>query len=394
MRVSRRAATTCWGVALVFASAQLAVAQQRPRSASALAEIRPYEVGWTANLDTSSPDAVLLVADSSRLIVVSPRGPVVARDAGDGHVLWTWEVELTPAAPPVTGDGLVFIVTTSWIYALDARSGHVVWRVLTPASQMSPAWSPGWLVMSSGGAIAAIRTADGSRVWQRDFGAHVGAVTIDGPRVYASIADRRLVAMNLVSGASAWETSLDVVPGELLAANNRLYFGAADGNFYCYGQALGEYVWGSPERVGVIGRPVTDGKRVYFAGFDNSVRARDAGNGNLRWRFDSQSRPWGALYLEAGHLVVPVVSGEFYLCQLADGGPAGLLAPLKATADEGIRLDAAAASDGQRLFRVTASLGGRALTMYRPARRTITPVASLPGKPMALRTPGRPPERR
>ena len=64
------------------------------------------------------------------------------------------------------------------------------------------------------------------RVWGQKIGAVEQRPTIEGDRLYVPVADGRLVALDLESGALQWERQLGASPTEPLALADRVYLGA------------------------------------------------------------------------------------------------------------------------------------------------------------------------
>jgi outer membrane protein assembly factor BamB len=395
-RVRRLGATICWGVIALSANELTGAAQQRrppaarPISAKQPA-VQPYQLATSTDLDISGP--VSVVVGRTHLVVFSGRGPIQGLALADSSRTWTYDAEITPSstAPPVADAGLVFVTSAGWVLAIDEATGTVRWRVLSDG-RIGPIARSGWVIVPSGEALRAYR-ADGSLVWNRELGSAVVAqLALDGDRIFAVLADRLLASLDLRTGNLKWVTPLTVDAGDLLAANGRLYFGASDGNFYCYDQTADpDPKWTFPARVGTIGHPVTDGSVVFFAGFDNTIRALDARSGNMKWSSPLVSRPSGDLFVEAGHIVVPLASGDLELRLIEGGNPAGRLTPARGAVNEGIRLESVASGDEQQLFRVTASVGGRRLDVYRRGALALSAVSTPPGRAVDLRAPGQPP---
>jgi outer membrane protein assembly factor BamB len=413
-RVWRGAATICWGVAgwlgTVLAPAAMSAAAKNPVAPL----IRPYEIAWTIDLDALDAvgaGPVWLAAGPSRLIVARSAGLVTGHALEDGHEVW--RAAIAPEVAPVTGDGLAFIVGSGGqLRALDEATGEERWqgqistRWLVPLwhawvvvpSPVTPTWHAGWLLVASGTCVRAYRAIDGAQIWETDLGALVvRSIAIDGDRVFAVLADRRLVSLDIATGATRWSVPLESLPGALLAANDRIYFGAADGGYHCATQARGTECWVFRAKVEAVGAPVTNGEFIYFASLDNTVRALDQA-GRMQWLVSLTTRPAGSVLLEGGHLVVPLTSGDLLLHLAKDRRSVGRLAALSpAGSPPGlvVHLDDVVGAGPQRLFRATAaSSGARTVTAYRPGTLVIGPASAPRGTAVDLREPHRPPARR
>jgi outer membrane protein assembly factor BamB len=128
--------------------------------------------------------------------------------------------------------------------------------------------------------------------------------------LFLPLADNRLVAVQLIDGATVWELKLATPVTSLLALDDQLVFGTADKNLISVELSHGHERWKRPLGGDMAGRPAADDKRIYFASRDNLVRAVDRKSGNLRWKADLPSRPAGGPLRLTDVLLMPLVSSQ------------------------------------------------------------------------------------
>lgn len=250
-----------------------------------------YEA-WRTDLDY--PESPASVADGTLVVGIGmaegapPGGRVVAVDAADGSVAWTFPVETSvwgapavrdgtvyaaarddgqnaenvraavhavsletgeevwtrrlgvsprfnPVDAPVADDERVYVPTgTGPLLALDAATGETVWRFDPPRGvQASPALADGVLYVAClDGTLAALDAATGDPRWTARAGTFYGGPTIGRNGVYAADKDGVLTSWN-PRGNERWRVSLDPpVHGSPVPAGGRVFVGTTDGVLY------------------------------------------------------------------------------------------------------------------------------------------------------------------
>lgn len=286
----------------------------------------PTEVRWSVPVGARPAFSPVLAGPLVFLPLQS--GAVAAHRVSDGSEAWRTGLRTDQAL--AVDAGRVFVASGEAIHALSADAAAVLWRAPTGTLTAPMLAKDGWLMAVSGNSLSAFRSADGSKVWSRDVGAPAARPTIEGDILYAPLADGRLVAMDLGTGATRWERRLATSGGpggtaisEVLAFPDRVFAGAGDGRFYCLDAADGTLVWRF--RIGAVlrGRPVSDGTRVYVTAMDNVVRAFDRLSGALLWHPGLPFRPGGPVLVD-GAVLVPGTASEIRAFDPA-GRPAGTI---------------------------------------------------------------------
>lgn len=100
-----------------------------------------------------------------------------------------------------------------------------------------------------------------------------------------------ITAYNMETGSEIWRLRIEngVETGAALI-NDRVYFGASDGNFYCVSAKDGKVFWTFPTRTENVAEPLLDTATgvLYFLSGANSLYALDAESGRQIWLYSRQ----------------------------------------------------------------------------------------------------------
>jgi outer membrane protein assembly factor BamB/tRNA A-37 threonylcarbamoyl transferase component Bud32 len=148
-------------------------------------------------------------------------------------------VTSTPFLDPV--DGVLFIGSMDWnVYALDARSGWVVWRTRT-----------------NGPIISSPALADGL--------------------VFIGSADKNLYALDARNGRVAWKYETEgQVTSSPACGKGTVFFGSVDEYLYSLDAETGELRWRFKTGGPIVSSPTIDGDLVYIGSTDRHVYALPA----------------------------------------------------------------------------------------------------------------------
>ena len=174
-----------------------------------------------------------------KLYVSTGYGRVAALNPDDGAQIWETDLPGPIRAAPLVMDGLVFVVTVdNQLFALDAGTGERKWRhagfaetaMLLGAA--APAGIDGTVIVPySSGEIFALHGTDGRPVWSDNLAAvrrvdaasslaDIRALPVtDGALVYAISHSGRTVAIDLRTGARAWERNVGGVQTPWIAGD-------------------------------------------------------------------------------------------------------------------------------------------------------------------------------
>ena len=210
--------------------------------------------------DDASSGGLAIAGDT--LFVTSGFGFVTALDAGTGATRWTQDLEAAATGAPTVQDGVVYLATRDALgWALDARSGRILWQVFGSTSDSGLAGGPspaiaGPLVVfpfSSGQMISAVR-ASGQGAWN------------------ASVAGKRL--------GRAF-SKFDDLTGDPVVSGNVVYAGNHAGAAAAFDATTGQPIWRASE--GALSPLWIAGGSVFLVSDENRLVRLDAASGETVW---------------------------------------------------------------------------------------------------------------
>lgn len=168
---------------------------------------------------------------------------IYALDARDASVKWTYEAEDGfPKRLYATDRTLNFVGYQDFINGIDIETGELRWRRDTGN------WTPSFLgdngIVYFGSANTSVMALDvdsGALAWQYDipegsFNYLLGAPVIDSDTLYFLTQHGEIFALDAIDGTYQWHISTGIIAARtgLSIRDNWLYFGDADGNVYAY----------------------------------------------------------------------------------------------------------------------------------------------------------------
>jgi outer membrane protein assembly factor BamB len=173
------------------------------------------------------------------------------------------------------------------------------------------------------------------------------------------------------------------------AANGLVYVNGDDGCLYFLRADTGSF--GNPTcLIGgrAVGGPAADASHVYTAALDGTLAAYGHHSGTLEWRTDLKSRIAASPFVDGRLLFVPLATGEIvvYVAATLDLGQAARLAAPPADGASSTQMSGSAvvAGAGDTLHIVTVTNTGQtwALSAYAKAHLSISPLTTVPGRPL------------
>lgn len=235
--------------------------------------------------------------------------------ASDGKLLWKfkagepYEAEITY---PVVVRGVAYaglyytqndvgIHTTQYAYvvALNTKNGQLRWKRKVGVNYINLISVNGVIYAGTPGLVAALRTSDGSTLWQYHTGGSPrfsGRLTVAGGVVYAAFDNGHLYALQVANGRLLWVSNLTNASyiSTIIVANGLLYtggftgFGNTGGSFiYALSIKNGHLVWRYKVGWNVIPELSYGNGAIYFDAppqYPTKFYALRASNGTMLWQ--------------------------------------------------------------------------------------------------------------
>lgn len=336
----------------------------------------PLTLAWSTLLDTLplAPPST----DGTVVVVALRDGTIRAISVDDGRSLW--HAPIAARERPVLDEGLLYVPTERGLTVLTAAGSFRWERTFPDATQGLVAARGGWVVLGlETGTLVALSGSTGEVVWQRsNFAALAASPTFAADRLYAPLADGRVVSLELADGRTLWERRLIGRPGEVLALQERVYVGTSANLFYCLDARDGTIAWRWRFGAAVVGPAAFAGRAVFLVALDNTLRRLDWRTGVQRWIRPLAFRPSAGPRIIGELVLVPTLGSELPLFLQRDGRPAGSLSLSADLAAPPIAVQTAA---GPVIALVTGAESGppRLHAVRRASDPPLMPLTWLPG---------------
>ncbi|HXT52268.1 MAG TPA: PQQ-binding-like beta-propeller repeat protein [Thermoanaerobaculia bacterium] len=242
-----------------------------------------YEAGAEIRSSPAVRGGVVYVGDEG--------GTFHAVDVRTGARRWAFKAGGAVTSSPnfaVDGDHTraLFGSYDNFLYAVDAKSGKLAWKLETESYVHATPAIAGGVVYAAGcdGFLRAVRAADGREVGKLALGGYAAASpAIAAGRAFVGTFQNEVLAIDLDRLAVAW----------------RFKDAAHDFPFYA--------------------SPAVASASVVVAGRDKRVRALDAKTGKERWSFATPARVDASPVIAGDRVVAASLSGDLYVLSLATG---------------------------------------------------------------------------
>jgi serine/threonine protein kinase len=170
--------------------------------------------------------------DRDRLIVTTSKGYIYALQARSGQVIWGRPLE-AGLQRPTTGDGQIFVGASRLLTALDAGSGTTTWEFEAASTITTQPVLIGASVVvgTERGLLYALRAADGQLLWRAQINGALSAAPAVSPGAIF-VVDRAggLTALSPDGKHVFWQfnagAAINATP---LLVDGKLFFGASNG---------------------------------------------------------------------------------------------------------------------------------------------------------------------
>jgi outer membrane protein assembly factor BamB len=224
-------------------------------------------------------------------------GWLLAYNVFNGKVLWKHRFGSIPDQPAIWEGKLYFgtFDKPGSVYAVDAKTGHVIWRrQLTDQVESSMVVVNGLVFTGcNDGTVRALNALTGKVKWQfRAGGAVKDSLAVDGGRVFFGAYGGTMYSLRAGDGKVLWDTHTSGLSGGYRSGNfysspavayGRVYIGNTDGKVYSFVASTGQIAWTSTMPDWAYGSPGVANGRVFSTSYDGTVAAMNARTGNRIW---------------------------------------------------------------------------------------------------------------
>jgi eukaryotic-like serine/threonine-protein kinase len=240
-----------------------------------------------------------------------------ALNAKSGKVIWTYKTGGYIGSPIVDNGVLYFGSYDSNVYALDAATGKLLWSYNThsPANS-SPAVANGMVYIAEDASVIALNASSGTEQWTFSVGS--GTPTVANGIVYISGNDNNLYALNASTGALVWKKAVSGVEYEALAvANGMLFFGTDNSIMYAFNAQTGTQIWAFTAKSLFSVSPAIANGVVYIGDFGTDLYALNANTGKMLWTYEVRGgNTSSTMVVVNGSVYVSEDYGGFYAFRL------------------------------------------------------------------------------
>jgi len=219
-------------------------------------------------------------------------------DAATGHEYWQYLTHGWVDDSPLYADGLILTTSSDHrLYALDAATGALRWSADTKSSRVhSPAVDGNEVFVTSFNLLIALKLPGGRPSWRYLARSSAGITTppVVGPEtVYFGTTYGAIWAIDRQRHTIRWTYhTRSRIMGALVLDGNRLYAGSRDFNVYCLDAATGALVWQTDTGDEVEASPVIAGDVLYYdtGGFaEPQLHAVNKHTGQALWHHAEMS---------------------------------------------------------------------------------------------------------
>jgi outer membrane protein assembly factor BamB len=225
---------------------------------------------------------------------------VKALDKNTGDEVWSYQTDYFPQGSPLIVDDHVYVATDHAVYALDLKSGQLIWKVSTGhegAFMGAPAYEDGVIYTTGGKLLLALDSETGKEIWHVEKNEMFLGLAVANRMVYVGNWDSNLYAFDQLTGEELWKFKAN---GEFWSApavnKDIVYAGNIDKFAYALNVQTGELLWSYKTGGDAVSEPMVAGDVVYvsdsshlFPSGPRHLYALDAVSGEELWVFESVS---------------------------------------------------------------------------------------------------------
>ncbi|MDR0587894.1 MAG: outer membrane protein assembly factor BamB [Burkholderiales bacterium] len=296
---------------------------KKPPELAPDAPVAPVSVLWQTSLSRAGLGFSPAITFEG-IYAATQKGKVVRIDAENGRVLWTVDTDKKLSAGPAADGSIVVVGSGEGDVIALSTEGEERWRAKVSSEIIAPPTiAEGFVVlMTADNRIFALSANDGEQKWMvpRSLPALIvrnseGAVASRGG-VFIGTAGGRLLAIDIQSGAIAWDVNVATPKGttELeriadvtsrpIVEDDQICAGAFQGRVACFEIMRGSILWEReiPSYAGMV----ADHRYVYVTDDFGVVHALDKRTGVSVWKNDTVKGRFPSAPQLVGHNVAVI----------------------------------------------------------------------------------------
>jgi outer membrane protein assembly factor BamB len=259
-------------------------------------------------------------------------GTLFAVDAETGRLLWRRELGYISAASPAVGDGVLYQpllnrpgtprdASSGLMVAIDTKTGKDIWRLRTGAVESSPLLLDGTLYFGTFDENLYALDAKTKRVrWKLKTGGEVkGGPAYWRGTIYTGSYDGKVYAADAKTGKLQWSSGSQAGlrgAGNFYAspavAYGRVFIGNTDGKVYAFGARSGDLIWAKTTGNYVYSSAAVADRTVFVGSYDRRLYALDAATGDVKWSTPVNGAVSGSPTIMAGLVYFSTLKGRTY----------------------------------------------------------------------------------
>jgi len=189
------------------------------------------------------------------------------------QVVWSFPIASKVASSPALVGRTIYVSAYNRrLYALNATSGHLLWRASAFSDNLGARL------------LLGVRSLVRKRSWTES--GYYATPAVAYRRVYLGTIDGTFTAFDAVTGVPRWSRALgSSVYGSAAVAHEVVYVGTTDGVFHALSARTGRELWKRDLGGPIYGSATVTNGHVFVATFARETHVLDARTGDVEWRF-------------------------------------------------------------------------------------------------------------
>jgi len=250
--------------------------------------------------------------------------------AGIDSLIWTTGFRGLIYASPVISDGLgVIPALDKRVYYFDPETGKGIGRIKTKsASSSSPAIAENLLYIASetdDGRLRCININKGREVWVSKLGDVPAPIILHDRTLLVGNYHGELFSINRFTGDQKWSfKARQGIHGGACVADEKVFFGSADGHLYCLDLSDGSLIWEYDAGSAIMTAPAAD-DACYVTTYGGGLLSIDKNSGELIWAFNTSAEIFSSPVLDDNAVYFGCNDRNVYAISKESGEPIWIL---------------------------------------------------------------------